>query len=126
MRYLLDTHTFLWMAAAPEKLSVKARNACEKGDLLLSVASVWEVGIKYHLGSLPLPEEPRAFFDRNIRMAGVTVLPVHYKHVLTAAALPMHHKDPFDRLLAAQSLEEELACISIDEKLDLLCASRIW
>jgi PIN domain nuclease of toxin-antitoxin system len=126
VRYLLDTHTFLWMAGAPEKLSARARAACETGDLVLSVATVWETAIKYQIGTLPLPESPTEFFSRNIRMANVTVLPIHYRHVLRAAALASEHKDPFDRLLAAQSIEEDLPCISIDERLDGLGAKRVW
>ncbi|HXJ38128.1 MAG TPA: type II toxin-antitoxin system VapC family toxin [Bryobacteraceae bacterium] len=126
MPYLLDTHTFLWMAASPEKLSARARRACESGELVLSVASIWETAIQYQIGNLSLPEAPKEFFARNIRLASVSVMPIHYRHALTAAALVSEHKDPFDRLLAAQSIEEDLACISIDGRIEELGAKRLW
>jgi PIN domain nuclease of toxin-antitoxin system len=114
MKALIDTHVFLWMAAEPEKLSDRAREVCGSETLLLSVASIWEIGIKHHIGRLPLPDTPRIYLHRQIRHAGVSPLPIHYRHALTAAALPLRHKDPFDRMLAAQCIEEQIPCVSRD------------
>lgn len=125
-RVLIDTHTFLWMAAEPERLSSRARQVCTSEDLILSVASVWEIGIKFQLGRLPLPGEPEAYISRLVRYAGISILPIHYRHALAAAALPMIHKDPFDRLLAAQCIAEGLACVSKDEILRQFGVEVIW
>ncbi len=123
---LIDTQIFLWMATTPERLSPSARAACESSDLVLSVASVWEIAIKHHIGKLPLPTDIRIFLDRQIRFANLTLLPIHYLHTLRAAALPGDHKDPFDRLIAAQAVEESLPCITADPQLATLGVTRIW
>jgi PIN domain nuclease of toxin-antitoxin system len=112
MKAIVDTQVFLWMASAPEKLSAKARAACESAELVLSVASVWEIGVKHEIGKLPLLSPPRDFLDRHIRLANLTILPIHYRHALRAASLPGDHRDPFDRMIAAQSLDEKIACIT--------------
>jgi PIN domain nuclease of toxin-antitoxin system len=126
MRALIDTRVFLWLAAEPEKLSQRARDVCSSETLMLSVASVWEIGIKHHIGRLPLPETPRVYLERQIRTAGVSLLPIHYRHALTAAALPVHHKDPFDRMLAAQCIEEKIPCVSRDPSLADYGIELIW
>ena len=114
------------MAVAPVKLSKTARSLCESAELALSVASVWEIAIKNEIGKLRLPAPIREFLDRQIRMSNVILLPIHYRHALRAAALPGNHKDPFDRMIAAQSIEEDLPCITADSKLETLGAIRIW
>lgn len=123
---LIDTQVFLWMATTPERLSPAARAACESSDLILSVASVWEIAIKHSLGKLPLPGDIRIFLDRQIRFANLTLLPIQYLHSLRAAALTGDHKDPFDRLIAAQAVEENLPCITADAQIAALGATRIW
>jgi PIN domain nuclease of toxin-antitoxin system len=114
VKVLLDTHTFLWMAAEPEKLSARAREVCAGESLTLSVASIWEIGIKCQIGRVVLPAAAREYLARQIRVAGISVLPINYRHALAAAALPMRHEDPFDRMLAAQCLEEGLPCVTRD------------
>lgn len=126
MKALIDTQIFLWMAVSPQKLSAVARAACETGELILSVASAWEIGIKHQLGRLALPAAPRAFLDAQIRMANVDLLPIHYRHAMRAAALEGMHKDPFDRIIAAQAIEEGIPCISADLAIEQLGARRIW
>jgi PIN domain nuclease of toxin-antitoxin system len=126
MTALIDTHVFLWMAAEPEQLSERARDVCSSETLVLSVASVWEIGIKHQIGRLALPETPRLYLDRQIRKAGVSLLPIHYRHALTAAALPLHHKDPFDRMLAAQCIEEQIPCVSRDPSFAGYGVELIW
>ena len=118
MKLLLDTHIFIWWADQPEKLSTAALSALEDeaNELLLSVASVWEMQIKIQLGklklSLPLKELIRSQQETN----ELTLLPVALTHVLALDALPLHHKDPFDRLLIAQSTEEDLTLVSADSQ----------
>jgi len=118
MKLLLDTHVFIWWADHPEKLSSAALSALkdEANELLLSVASVWEMQIKIQLGklklSLPLQELIRNQQETN----ELAVLPVALTHVLALDALPFHHKDAFDRLLIAQSVEEDLTVVSADSQ----------
>jgi PIN domain nuclease of toxin-antitoxin system len=126
MKVLVDTHTFLWMAAEPEKLPSEAREVCETADLVLSVASIWEIGIKWEAGRLSLPSNPRDMIATQIRLGGFSVLPIQYRHALAAAALPMLHRDPFDRMLAAQCLEEKLKCVTKDPAIAAYGVEAIW
>ena len=115
---LLDTHIFIWWADKPEKLSPAVLSALEDetNELLLSVASVWEMQLKMQLGklklSLPLQELIRNQQETN----DLNVSPVALPHVLALDALPFHHKDPFDRLLIAQSIVEGLTIVSADSQ----------
>jgi len=126
VKVLIDTHTFLWMAAATDKLPPRAREVCETAELVFSVASVWEIGIKWETGRLPLPRSPREYIGRQIKQAGVSMLPIQYRHALTAAGFPMLHKDPFDRMLAAQCLEEGLQCVTRDPAIAAYGVPTIW
>lgn len=126
MKVLIDTHTFLWMAADPDKLSPRARVVCAGESLMLSVASIWEIGIKCQIGRLVLLMDVNTWLERQIRMAGISILPIHYRHALAAASLPMHHKDPFDRMLAAQCKEEGLPCVTCDSALAAYGIEIIW
>ena len=126
MKALIDTHTFLWMAAEPEKLAARAREVCESAELVFSVASVWEIGIKWETGRLPLPSSPREYIAKQIKRAGVSILAIQFRHALTAAGLPMHHRDPFDRMLAAQCLEEGLKCVTRDPAIAAYGVEVVW
>jgi len=112
VRLLLDTQVWLWMLAAPDRLSAEGRAllASTESDLLLSAASAWEIAIKHGLGKLQLPESPVAH-------TSVTPLPIHHRHALHVAELPEHHRDPFDRLLIAQAQLEGVPIISADPRL---------
>jgi PIN domain nuclease of toxin-antitoxin system len=116
MRLLLDTHIFIWWADQPEKLSPAALSALEDeaNELLLSVASVWEMQIKIQLGKLKLSLPLKDLIKNQQETNDLTVSPVALTHVLALDALPFHHKDPFDRLLIAQSVEEDLTLITAD------------
>jgi len=118
MKFLLDTHIFIWWADQPEKLSPNALSALEDeaNELLLSVASVWEMQIKTQLGKLNLSLPLKQLLKSQQQTNELTVLPVTLKHVLALEALPFHHKDPFDRLLIAQSIEEELTIVTADSQ----------
>jgi PIN domain nuclease of toxin-antitoxin system len=116
MKLLLDTHVFIWWADQPEKLSPAALPALEDeaNDLLLSVASVWEMQIKIQLGKLKLSLPLNELIKNQQETNDLTVSPVTLPHVLALDSLPSHHKDPFDRLLIAQSIEEGLTLVSAD------------
>lgn len=100
MRYLLDTHTLLWARTAPDVLSADALAVLESADsaLYLSVASLWECAIKSSIGKLDVPDE----FYRTVA-ADYEILGIEVSHVEACAKLPMHHRDPFDRMLVAQA-----------------------
>lgn len=85
--------------------------------LLLSLASIWEISIKYGLGRLPLPEPPRTLFSARVARDGIGLLPIEVHHAAHVAELPHHHADPFDRLLVAQAQLEDLTLVSADRKL---------
>jgi PIN domain nuclease of toxin-antitoxin system len=116
MKLLLGTHIFIWWADHPEKLSPAALSALEDetNELLLSVASVWEMQIKTQLGRLKLGLPLRELVKTQQETNDLTISPLALKHVLALDALPFHHKDPFDRLLIAQSIEEDLTLVSAD------------
>ena len=115
MKVLLDTHVFMWWDADPARLSPPARTALQDPTttVLLSVVSVWEMQIKVQVGKLgvllPLPQ-----IVARQQANGVVVLPVSLDHVLAIGALPAAHKDPFDRLLAAQAIVEGATLITVD------------
>ena len=105
MKLLLDTHTFLWIATAPAYLSPAARVACQDRNnlLILSTVSVWELQIKVQIGKLTLAVPLVTLIRNQQTVNGVQTLPVELSHVPALDSLPLHHKDPFDRLLIAQA-----------------------
>lgn len=128
MRYLLDTHTFLWMRHAPAHLGERARAIV--GDLsahlLLSDASVWEMAIKLSIGKLRLDEPLTQIVRQAHEENGIGRLPIDQPHVLGVERLPLHHRDPFDRLLATQALIEGLTVLSRDVSFDSYGVKRVW
>jgi PIN domain nuclease of toxin-antitoxin system len=118
MKLLLDTHIFIWWVDQPERLSPSALSALqdEANEMLLSVASVWEMQIKIQLGKLKLSLPLKEIVKNQQQANDLTVSPVALIHVLALDALPFHHKDPFDRLLIAQSIEEELTIVTVDSQ----------
>ena len=114
MKYLLDTHILLWAAAG--KLPQRAMKYIEddSNELYFSSVSIWEVVIKRHLNRKDFEIQP-VLFCRGLHSAGYIELPVTSKHVLTVEKLPTLHKDPFDRLLLAQAISEELVFLTADE-----------
>ncbi|NJL29752.1 MAG: type II toxin-antitoxin system VapC family toxin [Thermoanaerobaculia bacterium] len=130
MRILLDTHCWLWMQVSPEKLSAQARDLLTDptSQLYLSAASSWEIGIKWTLGKLALPAPPIEYVPRSMERHGVRGLAVEHRHTLHMTTFPLHHRDPFDRLLLAQAQLEKLALMTVDrvfadyEGIDLLWA----
>ncbi len=116
MKLLLDTHVFIWWFNEPEKLSKKVLAACEDNDneLILSVASVWEMQIKSQLGKLTLTLPLAEIIETQHEANHIDLLPIHLPHVLALEQLPTPHKDPFDRLLIAQAKTEGAILLSCD------------
>jgi Uncharacterized protein conserved in bacteria len=128
MKYLLDTHTFIWLDGEPERLSNRVSAICadDSNMLLLSLASVWEMQIKIQLGKLKLNSPLEDVISANEANSRIELLPIHFKHILTLDVLPDHHRDPFDRMLVAQSIAESMALLSNDPKLQNYPIRRIW
>jgi PIN domain nuclease of toxin-antitoxin system len=127
MKCLLDTSVFLWSLAAEHKLNQRAKDilTSPKTELYFSAASSWEIAIKFALGSLPLPKAPSEYIPHALRSWAIRSLNITHEHALRAGELPAHHRDPFDRLLIAQALEEQLILLTADRvfqkyKLDLI------
>ena len=116
MKALLDTHVWLWMISTPERLSASARRLLEpaENELHLSTASMWEISLKYSIGKFELPAPPVVLLPEWIARSRVTALPIEQSHALAVAALPFHHRDPFDRMLIAQSSLEDLPIVTRD------------
>ncbi|QJE71805.1 type II toxin-antitoxin system VapC family toxin [Aerophototrophica crusticola] len=121
---LLDSHTALWLVTAPSRLSQAALEACTDPDasVVLSVASIWELEYKAALGKLTLPTD---IWDALVD-SGVSVLPVLRNHALLAAHLPLHHRDPFDRMLVAQARAEGLGLVTADRQLSAYNIPTLW
>lgn len=128
MKILLDTQCWLWWIATPEKLSrnVRRRIADKRNTIYLSAASSWEIAIKYSMGKLPLPEPPWQFVPKRLARDAITALPIEIMHALHVADLPQHHKDPFDRLLISQSIQEGIPIMTVDEQFEPYEAQIIW
>jgi PIN domain nuclease of toxin-antitoxin system len=114
MRLLLDTHLLLWALATPSRLPVAARRAIDTSEVHVSAASIWEVSIKAALGKLAAKSHDVL---AAIKPAGFELLPIHGEHAAEVALLPMHHRDPFDRMLIAQARVERMRLLSNDDAL---------
>ena len=128
MRLLLDTHSFLWFVTRDPRLSATASALVSdpNNEVLLSPASYWEVAIKVSLGKYPLTVPFETFFTTALTRSAFQILPVEIRHAAILSALPMHHKDPFDRMIAAQALSESMPVISVDPALDPYGVIRLW
>lgn len=128
MRLLLDTHVLIWSCFDRKKLSptVETLLLDTSNDLFYSAASIWEIAIKVSIGKLYIP----GGIEQMVLDIGSQLLamPIHVNNAHAAAVvhLPQHHSDPFDKLLAAQSLYEKLPIVSIDDKLDGFGVTRLW
>ena len=128
MRLLLDTHTLLWWQTDPTELSSTALRAIKdvENDIFLSVVNPWEMQIKAQLGRLSLPRPLPELIQRQIEFNGFGLLQVIPEHVYELDALPLHHKDPFDRLLIAQARHEGLTVLTRDPKFKMYEVELLW
>lgn len=128
MKALVDTHTLLWAAYRKDLLSVRARRILDakSNDLLVSAASAWEIATKFRLGRLPFAHILANDFVAIVTEAGYSLLSISPEHALRAGRLPGEHKDPFDRMLAAQAVHENIPIISNDPCFDQFAVRREW
>jgi PIN domain nuclease of toxin-antitoxin system len=128
VRLLLDTHTFLWFVSDSAKLSATALELIEDGshEKLISIASLWEMAIKVSIGKLVLNRPFKDIRTELIDKNGFGVLPITFEQSVCVSTLPFDHRDPFDRLLIAQSLTEKMPIISIETPFDLYGVQRLW
>ena len=116
MRLLLNTHIFLWFIAGDSHLPTLFRDAIREpnNETFLSAASLWEIIIKYNLGKLPLPQSPEIFVPQQRRVHQIKSLPISESSLKHLVSLPDLHRDPFDRLLVSQALNDNLTIVTID------------
>ena len=128
MRLLLDTCTFLWIAEGSPKLSSTAEKLFRdpRNEVFLSVASAWEIAIKYSMGRLPIPQPPEEFVPSRRVVYGLRSLPLEEEDALYGSKLPRHHSDPFDRILICQAIFHELEILSPDPLLAQYRVRLIW
>lgn len=128
MNVLLDTCTFLWIIAGREELSPRTREVFADPDVevYLSAASCWEVSVKWYLGKLTLPQEPRLFLPRQRSRHGVEPLPISEEATYHLPNLPMIHNDPFDRILICQAIEGGMVLLTPDPLITAYTARTIW
>ena len=128
MRLLLDTHAFLWWVNNSPEPSRKARRAIaqSENECLLSLVSCWEMAIKIGLGKLRIPSVIERFVPEQLAANGFYQLGIEFRHIARVAALSFHHRDPFDRLIAAQAVEEGLPVVSADRVFQKYGVKCIW
>jgi len=128
LRLLLDTHALLWWLAGDEALSVPARTAIadEGNSVFISAASAWEITTKHRIGKLPGVAAIVGDIDGIILDQGFIGLPVSIRHGQAAGALPGPHRDPFDRMLMAQAMLEQLVLVSNEQPFDVYGVTRLW
>jgi PIN domain nuclease of toxin-antitoxin system len=128
MDVLIDTHTLLWFVRADTQLSSTAKTVMldEANRKLVSMASIWELAIKINIGKLNLDIPLTDFLAETVDGNGFELLAIDKSHVNRIVDLPLHHRDPFDRLLIAQSLVEEMPVVSVDAIFDSYGVMRLW
>jgi len=127
VKALLDTHAFLWAISGDKKLSPRAGEIFSgPSDLWLSVASIWEILIKVQIGKIPLPEPAGPYLTKKLVENQIEILPISLDHALRIESLPNYHNDPFDRMLVAQCLEENLPLVTADRVFSRYPVEVIW
>ena len=131
MKYLLVTCVFLWVLTGEDKLNPRAQEllTASSAELHFSAVGTWEIAIKYALGALRLPKAPWELVPQALRSWPIQALNITQEHALRAGALPMHHRDPFDRMLIAQTIVEEMTLLTADRafqkyKVDLILCGK--
>lgn len=128
MRILLDTHAFLWWITDDERLSAAARDAitASENEVFVSAATAWEIVTKSRLGRLPIPEPSDVFISTHLRENAFQPLSITVRHTFALTSLPELHRDPFDRMLVAQALVEDMPLVSGDRQVQSYPAPTIW
>jgi PIN domain nuclease of toxin-antitoxin system len=128
VKLLLDTHAFIWLNTQPSRLSTKVVELLSSGihDVYLSMASPWEMQIKSQLGKLLLNLSLDELIEISINTNNINILPIEFKHISYLSKLPLHHNDPFDRIIIAQALSENMTVISADSAFSQYQVPLIW
>jgi PIN domain nuclease of toxin-antitoxin system len=128
MKLLLDTHAFLWFVMGSTNISGKARALIENpaNENLISLASLWEMAIKASLGKLILSSPFNELIPQQLSINGIGMLDIRIDHLSLVTRLPFHHRDPFDRLLIAQAITEQVPVVSVDAEFDYYGITRLW
>ena len=125
-RLLLDTHALIWFVSNDPNLPVSARDKIESADdVFLSIASLWEMAIKLNIGKLALQGNFEDI-EPQLNAAGITILPLTFADTVQFRYLPLHHRDPFDRILVAQAINHSLVLVSRDVAFDAYDLQRLW
>ena len=128
MRLLLDTHTFIWYATDNSRLSTIARSLINNGenDIFLSTASIWEMAIKHSIGRLSFSLPFMEFIRQQLSVSNIGILEINLDQIEVVASLPLHHRDPFDRLIISQAIAEQIPILSVDSVFDNYAIARLW
>ena len=128
MRILLDTHTFIWFVTDSSRLSSTAKALIEDeyNEKLLSIASIWEMGIKHSIGKLTFELPFMTFVTSQLQQNSMEILNIRIEHLDVVANLPLHHRDPFDRLIISQAMVEQLPIVGVDKAFDSYAVRRLW
>lgn len=127
MSYLIDTHTLLWYFKGDSQLSIKAKDILEdeKKDKYVSIVSIWEIAVKLTIEKIQL-YYPFSDIVHKLSFEKIGILNVSFKHTQQIISLPLHHRDPFDRMIIAQSITEDLTIISKDKNFSLYPIKLLW
>lgn len=128
MKLLLDTHIFIWYVLDIQKLSATVRALIddEDNDILLTTASIWEMAIKQSTGKLSFSLPFKEFIEQQLSVNKFNLLEIKIGHINVVATLPLYHRDPFERLLIAQYIVEQIPILSADSAFDAYPINRIW
>ncbi|MEZ6064004.1 MAG: type II toxin-antitoxin system VapC family toxin [Planctomycetaceae bacterium] len=128
MKYMLDTHSLIWFIGGSPQLSDHARQLIDdvRNDLVVSIATLWEMAIKFSIGRLTLGLPFEQLFPDQLTRNSMEILAVSVDHLKVVCSLPFHHRDPFDRLMVAQASVENLPIISVDRVFDDYGIAREW
>ncbi|WP_193198022.1 type II toxin-antitoxin system VapC family toxin [Nostoc sp. MG11] len=128
MNLLLDTHTFIWYVTGNSRLSNQVIELInnENNQILLSIASLWEIAIKQSLGKLSFSQPFEIFITQQLNLNDFSLIDITISHITVVATLPLHHRDPFDRLLIAQAVTENIPILSADKIFNAYPIRRLW
>jgi PIN domain nuclease of toxin-antitoxin system len=128
VKIILDTQVLIWWANDVSNISDRVQNIiCNvDNELLLSLASIWEIQIKVSLGKLSLPRPLPDVIGTQVSKNQIKIMQIELSHIYTLDLLPHHHRDPFDRIIIAQAMDERVSIASIDKAFDAYSIERIW
>ncbi len=127
MKLLLDTHAFLWFIDDSPALSIRGKSLLEaENEIFLSVGSLWEIAIKLRLGKLTVAMPTESLMTVHLTANNIEILPICVPHLIHVSTLTFHHRDPFDRLIIAQAIVEQMPVVSADPTFDAYPIERLW